>query len=354
METNTNNNRPGANVPPTTSQTNDQLTNMLLQEMIRQMQLDELRQGNTFSSTNQNQSIRSFNRLLDTVYVGMVEYNRNITEYNRNFASLMNYVTQAQQYLEALRTYVPPQRNPSPVSNRTHNIHPRQPNTPTRQGQRRNTTRATSYARNIRTTNNGSSSNVLFSYLFDPLLQTSPVNDNIRPMSREEISNATRTFSYVRDSLPADNRMCPITMEQFVPGDVLCEILGCNHVFRRPALMNWLQRSSQCPVCRYSLRNYNRERANSQTNTTEATNTSSTTPLINTSATTSSTTSATTPFFSSTSFDLFTDLSLNLTPPSNATSGLGSLVPSLEDSILEETVLEDDSDSDIEADLNVD
>ena len=34
METNTNNNRPGANVPPAPSQTNDQLTNMLLQEMM--------------------------------------------------------------------------------------------------------------------------------------------------------------------------------------------------------------------------------------------------------------------------------------------------------------------------------
>lgn len=334
METNSNN-ESNANVPPATSQTNDQLTNMLLQEMIRQMQLDELRQGNTFTSTNQTQSLRSFNRLLDTVYVGMVEYNRNITEYNRNFASLMNYVTQSQQYLDTLRTSVPPQRNPSPVSNRTHNIHPRQPNTQARQGQRRNTTRATSYARNIRTTNNGSS-DILFSYLFDPLLQTSPVNDNIRPMSREEISNATRTFSYVRHSLPADNRMCPITMEQFVEGDVLCEILGCNHVFRRPALMNWLQRSSQCPVCRYSLRNYNRERANSETNTNEATNTSASRP-------------STRPLFSSTNFDLFTDLSFNLTPPSNATFTLDPLVPSIE-----ETILEDDSDSDIEGDLNVD
>ena len=46
---------------------------------------------------------------------------------------------------------------------------------------------------------------------------------------------------------------CPISMEDFQVGDVLCEIIGCRHVFKRPALMRWFRRSSQCPVCRYDL-----------------------------------------------------------------------------------------------------
>jgi hypothetical protein len=45
-------------------------------------------------------------------------------------------------------------------------------------------------------------------------------------------------------------------MDTFLPGDVLCEIRGCGHTFRRPPLMNWLRRSSQCPVCRYHIRTY--------------------------------------------------------------------------------------------------
>jgi hypothetical protein len=42
-------------------------------------------------------------------------------------------------------------------------------------------------------------------------------------------------------------------LEQFQVGDVICEIRGCGHKFKRPNLMNWLRRNNRCPVCRYDL-----------------------------------------------------------------------------------------------------
>jgi hypothetical protein len=102
-------------------------------------------------------------------------------------------------------------------------------------------------------------SDFIFTYLFDPLIPNEAPNENTRPMPQEEILRTTRTFSYIRDSLPEDKRICPIGMDTFQHGDILCEMLGCSHIFRRPAIMNWLRRSSQCPVCRYNIRTYQDE-----------------------------------------------------------------------------------------------
>ena len=381
METNSNDQPSGNASPPRTStQINDQLTNILLQEMIRQIQLDEIRNRAIPTPQVQNQNIRAFNRLLDTVYVTMSEYNRNMTEYSQNISRILTYVNQSQLYLENTRIPTPPPRThtssttrrpshtssttrrpnhtssssttrrPSHSSSTTHRPSHTMSQTFTQpiqshQGQPRS---ATSYTRNNISTNNSDSTSVLFSYFLDPLLQTSPINDNIRPMTREEISMATRTFSYVRDGLPTENRTCPITMEQFIPGDVLCEILGCNHIFRRPALMTWLQRSSQCPVCRYSLRTYNNERSNNPSNTTEPPNVPE---LVLPNSVSTSSTQPSTSLSNPGHFDLFFDSSSNQIPSMNTTFGLQSLVPSLEESLLED---DDDDVSDIEGDLNVD
>ena len=85
-------------------------------------------------------------------------------------------------------------------------------------------------------------------------------------MNREEINMNTRTFTYEENSLPEDRRSCPISMENFQVGDIICEIRGCGHTFRRPALINWLRRSSLCPVCRYNIRTYQDNSATQSTN----------------------------------------------------------------------------------------
>ena len=52
----------------------------------------------------------------------------------------------------------------------------------------------------------------------------------------------------------SDENRCPISLDNFQTGDVLCSINGCGHKFKRTAIMEWFRRNSNCPVCRYSLR----------------------------------------------------------------------------------------------------
>jgi hypothetical protein len=82
-----------------------------------------------------------------------------------------------------------------------------------------------------------------------------PVNT---PLTREEIARSTFTYGFIPENENADTsgNVCPISLEQFQEGDVICEIRGCRHKFKRPLLMNWFRQNSRCPVCRYELRNY--------------------------------------------------------------------------------------------------
>lgn len=78
-------------------------------------------------------------------------------------------------------------------------------------------------------------------------------------LSREEIARATITYGFIeemiiRDASGESTNVCPISLEPLQIGDVICEIRGCHHKFKRPNLMTWLNRNSNCPVCRYNLR----------------------------------------------------------------------------------------------------
>jgi len=84
-----------------------------------------------------------------------------------------------------------------------------------------------------------------------------PLNPPVRGISREQIANNTTTYGYtneMRDSeVDVSGNLCPISLEPFQVGDVICEIRGCGHKFKRPNLMNWFRRNSRCPVCRYDV-----------------------------------------------------------------------------------------------------
>lgn len=272
------------------NETADRLTNLLLDEMLRQVRetptpssrssrRPPLRNNGRINS-NTNASQRNFTSLLDTVYDMMHIYNNNIRDYNRNINQLMQFVLDAQSMIRTQQIQAnwnnspignlnPPnlQRQtaqtfttPSPVRNSftTPNSHFRWTNLGT-------TTAAAGGGTNNTTGLNNGSTNLLFSYMFEPLFNEQQ-NDNLRPMNREEINMNTRTFTYEENSLPEDRRSCPISMENFQVGDIICEIRGCGHTFRRPALINWLRRSSLCPVCRYNIRTYQDNSATQSTN----------------------------------------------------------------------------------------
>jgi hypothetical protein len=78
-------------------------------------------------------------------------------------------------------------------------------------------------------------------------------------LTREEIARSTITYGFIdemiiRDASGEITNVCPISLEPLQIGDVICEIRGCGHKFKRPNLMTWLNRNSNCPVCRYNLR----------------------------------------------------------------------------------------------------
>jgi hypothetical protein len=95
--------------------------------------------------------------------------------------------------------------------------------------------------------------------LFMSFVSSIPMNQNVPelpPLTRQEIARSTITYGYAENGGDATSNLCPISLEPFQEGDVVCEIRGCRHKFKRPPLMNWFRRNSRCPVCRFELRNY--------------------------------------------------------------------------------------------------
>jgi hypothetical protein len=87
-----------------------------------------------------------------------------------------------------------------------------------------------------------------------------PVPQNTQLLTREQIATSTLTYGFTVPATqpledPSSN-VCPISLEPFQLGDVVCEIRGCGHKFKRPNLMHWFRRNPRCPVCRYDLRDY--------------------------------------------------------------------------------------------------
>ena len=284
MENNGTNNRNQSSI--------NNITTLLLEETLRQLnQTTPTTQESVDTSRDSD-----FNRILDTVYESFQGYNQVMLSYSANMTSMLQCINNMQQRFELnqLRSSVnqsssrpnTSQSRPRPNSNQSSS----RPNTSqsrprsnsnissSRPNSNVSSRNSTSQLHNVNSLLSSFSNNSLFSsqpqqppslsqantldqslvftYLFEPLVNEPEQHENQRPMSREEISTTTRTFSYVLNSLPEDRRICPIVMETFAPGDVLCEIRGCGHIFRRPPLMNWLRRSSQCPVCRYHIRTY--------------------------------------------------------------------------------------------------
>jgi len=73
----------------------------------------------------------------------------------------------------------------------------------------------------------------------------------------QQYTDATETFTYNSSTVSRVNSItCPITLEDFQHGELLCEIKHCHHVFKEASLRNWFVRNAHCPVCRYDIRTY--------------------------------------------------------------------------------------------------
>jgi hypothetical protein len=108
--------------------------------------------------------------------------------------------------------------------------------------------------------NNANRENPFRMYYHTQWIPTNPLGTPASTLlTREEIARATLTYGFIEEMIIRDasgeiTNVCPISLEPLQIGDVICEIRGCSHKFKRPNLMTWLNRNSNCPVCRYNLR----------------------------------------------------------------------------------------------------
>ena len=75
------------------------------------------------------------------------------------------------------------------------------------------------------------------------------------PPTNEQINRATlnTVFSHI---LSPVNATCPISRDEFNDESEITMIRGCNHIFNRTSLREWLAYHSTCPMCRRDIREY--------------------------------------------------------------------------------------------------
>ena len=174
------------------------------------------------------------------------QYNQNIHGFNTNMRELIRSLQTSQtttsrslQQIRSNRASNPPRAARAPTARSPSVQHPRAEGAPPMPAATSPILASTTVADNM--------------WLFTYLLQ--PTDQNTSPLTAEEISSATRTYGYTAElSVDLSGNQCPISLDHFQVGDVICKINGCGHAFKRRALMQWFRRSSSCPVCRYNVR----------------------------------------------------------------------------------------------------
>ena len=81
---------------------------------------------------------------------------------------------------------------------------------------------------------------------------TIPTNESrVNGLTTEQIANVTELIQY---DASMNETVCPITWDPFEPGQEVLRINNCGHIFGQPALAEWFQSRTVCPVCRSSVR----------------------------------------------------------------------------------------------------
>jgi hypothetical protein len=184
-------------------------------------------------------SIETLHILRDTV-IGyndnISQHNRIINSYNTNISNLLNTV----HYV--LDNDTEPSRVPA-QTNRSSNVNqlPRR-RTPTMRGSN------LSELERI----NGMPQNTLASlvYLLNIPYPTPSATEQRTILTTQQIINGTQLIRY-NDTM--GEHRCPISLDDFEPNERICQIRGCNHIFKTVHLMRWFETHNDCPVCRYNL-----------------------------------------------------------------------------------------------------
>lgn len=183
------------------------------------------------------EAARNVDRLDQSIYAVMSEYNHNIHEYNVNMRLFLDIMMNNSR--STMRDRVP---TASPQMNYAQHIPQHIP----QQIPQREFTRPAQRFRYTPST--------LLSYVLSPNRNRVFEDVIVRP-SEQQITNATQIIDYSSEN-EYNNMNCPITLDEFTEGEQICRIRHCGHIFKEQALRNWFQRNVRCPVCRYDIRNY--------------------------------------------------------------------------------------------------
>jgi len=88
------------------------------------------------------------------------------------------------------------------------------------------------------------------------LLEDETLNSRIAllPSDLERLPTTIYTEG-LSDLLKLDHQSsCPICYEEFVTGDQVITLPGCNHIYNGNCIKGWLERSPLCPMCRANVR----------------------------------------------------------------------------------------------------
>ena len=97
-----------------------------------------------------------------------------------------------------------------------------------------------------------------------------PIEENLSPViirpTIRQINLATERSVFDSSNVYL-NTICPITQQPFENGDRIRSICHCRHVFSNSSLLEWFERNTICPVCRYDIRDYREAFSNITTDT---------------------------------------------------------------------------------------
>lgn len=94
----------------------------------------------------------------------------------------------------------------------------------------------------------------------------SQANTEVR-LTPAQILSATQIITYTPGSF--NETQCPISLEEFIENEPVCQIRHCRHIFHRRNLRRWFDTHTCCPVCRHDLREDAEENNENENNENE-------------------------------------------------------------------------------------
>jgi len=190
-------------------------------------------------NNNVNNSRHIISELVSSYNDNIRHHNQIIEEYNHNIYTILNILQQDQNY------------NVNHTANHTANY--TTPRTPP------------SRAPTSRRSQNHLDISSLFYLLNIPMHGNYDRNENrYIALTQEQIDISTVIVPYNREIHHEET--CPISLDDFIVNEDICQIIGCGHYFKKNHIIRWFQNNHICPVCRFSVRNYQRPNIDSSNN----------------------------------------------------------------------------------------